>query len=111
MWNNENPVSEYVEVPRWIDQDITVSDVAAREYACASGAYMPSVEYATALNIMNEHGDEIMDFLDETIGSGEILQGAVQEDVSWAGLAVRFVSAAVELWAVQVQDELEEMED
>lgn len=111
LWNNENLVSEYVEVPRWIDQDITVSDVAAIiEGGCESGAYMPAVEYVTALDTMNKHGEDIMDFIgDELGGCGDVLEYAAKQDVSWSGLAVRFVSAAVELWAAQVYDELEEI--
>lgn len=88
-----------IEVPEWIEQDITLSDVESIQYGgCASGAYMPAVTYHSALKTMNDFGDEILEYLSDTgidFNGGDILQ------MSWAGMACHFVSMAVEVWATQ----------
>lgn len=55
LWNNEEPVADLgIEVPRWIDQDISPNDIAAIcQGGCASGAYMPAVTYYQALAQFN----------------------------------------------------------
>lgn len=94
-------------IPRWIDQDTTPADVAAiLQGGCDSGAYMPAVTYHQALATMNEHGDAILDYLDEAPGDMTI-----PEDLSWAGLACWYVSRAVELWAANVESELSDLLD
>ena len=50
LWNTGTPLNEIdgldIDVPGWIDQDITPADVAAIvQGGCASGAYMPAVTY------------------------------------------------------------------
>lgn len=64
------------------------------EGGCASGAFMPAVTYNTALLVMNEHGDDILEFIDGNLG--EIPAPKLGE--SWAGMAVYYTSMAVELW-------------
>lgn len=119
LWQYDEPIRSYAErvdseafdpsvsVPRWIDQDITPADVAAiLQGGCDSGAYMPAVTYHDALATMNEHGDAILDYLDEAPGDTTI-----PEDLSWAGLACWYVSRAVEQWAANVESELSDLLD
>jgi len=113
LWNNDDPITNLgIEVPRWIEQDITPYDVAAiLQGGCASGAYMPAVTYYDAANTMSEYGDTVMDFIEDALGCLEWPEC----DTSWSGLACHFLSVAVELWCSGVEDEiieaLEELED
>ena len=49
IWNDDTPISALdvdIEIPRWIEQDISPQDVAAIvQGGCESGAYMPAVTY------------------------------------------------------------------
>lgn len=105
LWNNEEPISKLdIDVPAWIDQDISPQDIAAiNQGGCASGAYMPAVTYHQALATMHEYGDDVLQYLED--GLGEIPD--VPKDQSWAGIACFYLSAAVELWASSVEDEVE----
>ena len=103
LWNYDKPVSDLVSVPAFIEQDITGSDVAAIiQGGCASGAYMPAVTYRTALDTMYEHGWRVLQDIEDSYG--EIPQP--KEGESWSGIAVFYLSVAVELWASSVEDEL-----
>jgi len=100
-----------IEVPVWINQDITAADIAAIiEGGCASGAYMPAVTYYNALQTMNDHGNDILDYVQDAMGELPDVSGE-----SWQGMAVKYLSTAVELWAGSVEDEIieaiEDMED
>ena len=93
-------------VPAWIDQDLTTADVAAIvEGGCASGAYMPAVTYATARATMAEHGDEVIQFIDDHIGE----LPAPPIGSSWSGISVHYLSLAVELWVSGAAAEIEEI--
>lgn len=104
LWNHDVPAANFgIDVPDWIESDITCSDIAAIvQGGCASGAYMPAVTYYRAVQTMAEHGDEVLEFIESnlcelpTIPAGE----------SWSGIAVFFLSYAVELWASGIEDEL-----
>lgn len=110
MWNIETPINEIegleIEIPDWIDQDISPSDVAAiiQEGGCASGAYMPAVTYYQAVETMSKHGDDILQYIEDNIGE----LPSPPKDTSWSGLAVFYLSYAVELWVVCVEDDLQE---
>lgn len=109
LWDDDEPVCDRIDVPRWIEQDITGSQIAAIcQGGCASGAYMPAVTYATALETMTEHGDAIFDFIENAYG-----RLPTPDPVeSWAGLAVHYVSTAVDLWALGfAQFELERIHE
>ena len=112
LWENDNPVSELgIDVPRWIDKDITPCDVASiLQGGCASGAYMPAVTYWQALETMNEHGDDIFEYIEVVTGD---LMCLIKSEIScsWAGMACSFVSYAVELWASSVEDEISDKLD
>ena len=47
IWNDDTPITDLdvdIEVPGWIEQDISPQDVAAIvQGGCESGAYMPAV--------------------------------------------------------------------
>jgi len=92
-------------VPDWIDQDITISDcMAVQQGGCASGAYMPAVTYYTANKVMAEHGDDVLDYIEREYGE---IPAPDMQDMSWCGLAVYFLSMAVELWCDSVCNQLE----
>lgn len=109
LWNNENPVADYdIDVPAWIDQDITPQDIAAIcQGGCASGAYMPAVTYYTANKIMAEHGDDVLEYIEDHMGE----LPTPPSDTSWSGMAVFYLSYAVELWTSSVESELEDIDD
>ena len=106
LWDNDEPVTELgIDVPAWIDQDITPYDIAAIvQGGCASGAYMPAVTYHTARETMNEQGDEVLKYIEESLG--ELPSPPTGE--SWSGIAIHYLSMAVELWAGGVEEEIAE---
>lgn len=109
LWNYDEPCTDYfaaadmtANVPAWIDQDITPADVAAIiQGGCASGAYMPAVTYYTAKQTMAEHGDEVLEYIEDHLGELPSVEGG-----SWSGIAVLFLSTAVEIWAGSIADAL-----
>jgi len=111
LWNNETPIAELdtdITIPAWIEQDITPYDVASIcEGGCASGAYMPAVTYSNAVEVMAEHGDEVTQYIEDAYG--ELPQ--IPADSSWSGIAVFYLSVAVELWASMAHDTLEDLSD
>lgn len=111
LWNNENPIADQfddIEIPRWIEQDISPSTVAAIvQGGCASGAYMPAVTYHQASKTMGEYGDEVLDYIQEIYG--ELPKPDANE--SWSGMACFYLSTAVETWALGVHDILSEKPD
>jgi len=71
IWNNEDPISDIsdIDVPRWIDQDISPNDVIAiTQGGCASGAYMPAVTYHQAIATMSECGDDVLQYIQDNYG-------------------------------------------
>ena len=107
LWNNESEARRWIEVPAWVEQDISPATIAAIvQGGCASGAYMPAVTYYDALQTMQEHGNAVLDYLSEY---GEL--PTPPNDVSWNGLAVHYLSRAVDLWATIAESELEDMDD
>ena len=105
LWDHEGPVADLIEgdVPAWIDQDITPCDLAAIcQGGCASGAYMPAVTYRAAVVTMSEHGDDVLQFIEDVCGE----LPRVPKGESWSGIAVYFLSTAVELWASWIESEL-----
>jgi hypothetical protein len=93
-----------IEVPDWVDGQITVGTVESiYQGGCHSGAYMPSVTYADALRTMAECGDDVISYLHETGWEGEL---KIDAGTSWAGIACDLLSAAVEIWAGCVWDEV-----
>ena len=112
LWNTETAIRNLTggddfDLPRWIDQDISPSDIAAIiQGGCASGAYMPAVTYHLALKTMQDHGDEVLQYIEDAIGELPEVKGQ-----SWGQMACTYLSCAVELWASNAESQLEEMEE
>lgn len=114
LWNHEEPIVSYpgwtaerVPIPEWIDPKISPSNVAAiLEGGCDSGAYLPAVTYHAALETLNTHGEAIFDYLEDSLGE---LPPKTSSVGSWAGLAVFYLSYAVELWALEVKTPLNDL--
>lgn len=99
-----------IDVPAWIEQDIETHQVAAiNEGGCASGAYMPAVTYYQAAQTMAEHGDDVLNYIMQS-GFDSVPALDIDAD-SWQGYACKVLSVAVELWAMQVVDEIEQALD
>ena len=82
--------------PEWITEPLSPNDLAAiNQSGCCSGAYMPACEYHSALMTMAVHGDDVLQFLEDV--TGEL--PTPPNDVCWSGLAVHYLSKAVELFA------------
>ena len=107
IWNCEHDVATVlgVTVPDWVAGDISPADVAAIvQGGCASGAYMPAVTYWQALETMTRHGDDVLQYIDDTMGEVP----APKPGEIWGGIAVHYLSTAVELWAHDIMGQLED---
>ena len=117
LWNNDTPIADLdtdITIPAWIEQDITAYDVAAiQQGGCASGAYMPAVTYFDAKATMAKHGDYVTQYIEYAYG--ELPQPPtapyLRNCLSWSGIAVFYLSVAVELWASTAHDALEDISD
>jgi hypothetical protein len=110
LWNTETAIADIagldMGIPAWVNDDISPSDVAAIcQGGCASGAYMPAVTYYQALATMQEHGDEVLQYIEDAIGELPSVTGQ-----GWAQMACTYLSTAVELWAFSVESDLEAFE-
>ena len=110
IWNTDTAISKIdgldIAIPAWIDDDITPADIAAIiQGGCGSGAYMPAVTYYTAAQIMAEHGDDVLDYIESNYGPLPDVNGQ-----AWSQMACTYLSCAVELWACSVESELEAFE-
>ena len=97
-----------VSMPEWIDEEIltdvtdryidlqTVSGIA--EHGCASGMYMPAVLYHDAAETMTEHGNDIVAYVDHVRSERCDEPMVIPAGTSWDGIAVLYVSSAVEYW-------------
>lgn len=109
IWDCETPISELLncEIPRWIESDITANTVIAIcQGGCASGAYMPAVTYHIAMREMFQHGDDVLDYIADQYGEVP----APDKHESWDGMAVFYLSTAVEIWASGIISELEALD-
>ena len=109
LWNTDRTVASFdIDVPAWIDQEISLPTIAAIiQGGCASGSYMPAVTYYQASQTMGEHGDDVLEYIENAYGE----LPAVPTGESWSGIAVFYLSAAVELWASSVEAELETVDE
>lgn len=111
IWNNNTPISEIdgldLIVPEWIEFDIRPYDIAAIvQGGCWSGAYMPAVDYHHATKVMSEHGDDVLWYIEQY--ADELPKPP--NGLSWSGIAVFYLSQAVEIWATGAYYELELLE-
>ena len=105
LWNNNDEVETIegadITLPSFIES-LTCYDVAAiNQGGCASGAYMPAVTYCDALKTMGECGDDVLDYIESALG--ELPDNSEQ---SWSGMAVLYLSTAVELFSQSIESEL-----
>ena len=99
QYGYEELASLLFDVPIWIESDITLGQMKSIvQCGCASGAYMPAVTYHEAMETMKDHGDDVLEYIENSLGEVP----TPSEIGSWSGLAVYFLSCAVELWATQV---------
>jgi len=104
LWNCEQPARLWISVPAWIDSDISPATIAAIvQGGCESGAYMPACYYHQASETMHEFGDEVLQYVTDSLGDLPKLP----DDISWSGVAVHFLTMAVDLWAMTAEQELE----
>lgn len=107
-WNDDEPLSRRgIKVPEWINQDFSQADAAAViQGGCESGAYMPAVTYHMALKTMNDYGDDVFQFIEDSYG--EIPEfDRRRMSMTWATLATFYLSIAVESFASQVESQLD----
>jgi len=116
-----------IALPSWISPEISPATIVAIiQGGCASGAYMPAVTVkgtrrrfgesiwspsskSHAISVMNEHGDDILEYIDDVLGYVPAesphppkiarLTGHAWTRLSWGDMAVHYLSTAVELWA------------
>lgn len=106
----EKKTNEYGQ-PAWIIEPISPYDLAgilenerpyrkvARDHEpLDSGCYIPAVEYETARKTMEEHGDDVLDYLQEVKGR---IPTPDMSRYSWHQLPCFFLSRAVLAWAEQ----------
>lgn len=93
--------------PRWLTDMGAIDSVselqAILQGGCESGAYMPAVTYSTALDTMNEHGDDIFEYIKQRMGD----LPAPRVGDNWSSTAVYYCSMAVELWCSQFSSTLD----
>lgn len=109
IWNCETPVAQLlnIDVPAWVDADICASTIASIVHGgCASGAYMPAVTYYRALRTMSDHGDDVLQYINDVMGE----LPAPSRSESWSGMACFYLSYAIELWAGDVLARIEDFE-
>lgn len=105
-WDDDTAIrlqTDDIDIPDWIDRDIDGATIdAIVQGGCASGAYMPAVRYYAARQTMAEHGDDVLQFIEDRLGELPDVTGE-----SWSGVCCKFLSLAVELWAIDVQSQIE----
>ena len=107
LWDYGVEVKDYLRIPPWVEDNITVYDIAAIvQGGCASGAYMPAVTYYAAAQTMSRHGDAVVDFIE---CQGLDVPSFDTANDSWDGYACSVLSFAVELWACGIEEELIEL--
>ncbi len=86
--------------PAWITEEMDWCQIqGVIQGGCESGAYMPAVTYYQANETMAKHGDEVLEYIEEYM---ELPRP--DGHTSWAGMAVLYLSTAVELWCGQFND-------
>ena len=101
-----------VSIPEWIDKEqltevtssfIDLQTVAGiDELGCASGMYMPAVLYHKAAETMREHGDDIIAYVEHNRKEHCEEEMTIPPGTSWDGIAVMYVSLAVEYWCADL---------
>lgn len=87
------------EVPAWCEGIDTIGRAADTGNHGAAAMALPCVFYAEALRVMSEHGDDVVQYIDDS-GCFSDLQPLTlsPSSQSWTGFASHVLSIAVELW-------------
>lgn len=90
--------------PEWLTTMGGINDLAElhsiMQGGCASGAFMSAVTYYRASEVMAEHGNDVLDFVEDSLGE----LPTPPKGESWSGMAVFYLSCAVELWCGQFSE-------
>lgn len=87
--------------PEWLETPLSPSDVAAiNQGGCSSGAYMPAVTYYNALETMRDYGNDVLQYIEDN--TGEL--PAPPKGSSWEAINCFYLSYAVELFALSLED-------
>ena len=86
-------MSTKIELPKWIEEISPCQIASVNRSGCAGGGYMPAVTYASARATMSEHGDDVLDYLDDHDSMPTVPDGT-----SWSGMACLYLAKAVELF-------------
>lgn len=89
---------------RWVTLEDVDEVASIAQCGCASSAYMPAVTYSTAKEIMFKHGDEVLDFLDESCYMDEF--NINLKESTWGHVCVQILSTAVEVLCLQIEDRI-----
>ncbi len=115
LWEHpDQELPDDIEVPSYVTNPgdgsaPSTHDVAAiLQGGCESGAWMPAVTYWAALETMRRDGDAVLDALQSAGLDATLL---LDSEGSWAAWACDLVSAAVELWAASIADDLADLLD
>ena len=117
QWDTSTPINDLVGataedtadlddlfLPPWIESDISpCQGQSIIKGGCEGGAYLPAVVYLTAQETMHDHGDRVLDYIESIRGD----LPAPMAGSSWAGMAVHYLSTAIELWAHSTAEALE----
>ena len=84
-------------IPQWLDQTISPYQVQSINAGrCEGGAYLPAVTSHQALETMHTYGDAVLHYIDSILGDLPQVPASLE---SWGGMAVYYLSTAVELWS------------
>ena len=109
-----------IALPSWISPDISPATIVAiiqggldrtgldctvvtvkglDERHAWSATTHPAQSTANAISVMNEHGDDILEYIDDVLGYVPAASPHAWTRLSWGDMAVHYLSTAVELWA------------
>ena len=101
--NNEQAHDIMIEMSdthQWVNLTNLYTLAAVVQHGALSGVYAPCVNYNIAIKTMAEHGDSVIDFLDEfSMNYGDEIS---LEDTTWGEICVQFLSAAIDTLCSQI---------
>lgn len=97
-YNYRTVIERMKDQPAWITEKMDWCQIqGVIQGGCESGAYMPAVTYYQANVTMFDHGDDVLDYIEEYLDE----LPTPDKNTSWSGMAVLYLSTAVELWCSQ----------
>ena len=101
--NNEQAHDIMIEMSdthQWVNLTNLYTLAAVIQHGALSGVYAPCVNYNIAIKTMDEHGDSVIDFLDEFVpGYGDQIS---LDHTTWGQICVQFLSVAIDALCNQV---------